>query len=307
MKRSPEPASEKGLAWQQEVFRYLEGLTSGRIAERQAPAEKAAADSDLATVPVSSGVSEFDARLGGGFFPGLWMIVGEPGADKTTFLESVAWEAVAYHRAVVYYALIEGAEAVRERLLGILAFIMADGGDSTPSGHAERRSDSERVADLDPTVWPAVFSRVWVVDSLPAGPEPVSGFLRSLERTLGDVASRVGHVPVVLIDDLATLLGGLGVESAMGAARVMAGLDGALVRCASAGLMAADPELTTLLPPLERAKAKGLVQLGHGRIELQSRSPLRLDVTIHENPHATWRGTLPLVLHSSVGVFTLAV
>jgi len=320
-------ASKKGLAWQQEVFGYLEGITSRRIAERQAAAERAAADhsrpdhpalepervgeveaadSYLAAALVSSGVGELDERLGGGFLPGLWMIVGQPGTDKRAFLESVAWEAVAHHQAVVYYALTEGAEAVRQRLLGILAFIVAEEADRTPDDHTERRSDSERSADLDLAVWPAVLSRLWIVDSLPGGPEPVGVFLRSLERTLGNVASRVGHVPVVLIDDLETLLRGLDVKSAMGAARVITGLDGALVRCTAAGLMAALPTLTTLLPPSEEAKTNGLFQLGHGLIELLSRSPVRLDITIHENPHAAWRGTLPLVLHSSLGMFTPA-
>ena len=327
MEKGPEKRTEKGLAWQREFFDYLDGMTPRRLAGWPAAHEgeivdDAATDSvaeeveptgvvevaDLGStaVPASSGIGELDARLGGGFFPGLWMVVGRPGAQTTAFLESVAWEAVARHQAVIYYALTEGATAARERLLATVAFIMTDGVDDTADGRVEWRSDSEGLVGLDPQAWHVVLSRVWLADSLPGGPEPVGVFLRSLEHTLENVASRVGQAPVVLIDDLESLVRGLGVESVRRAARVVAGLNGVLARCGSPGLMTSPPELTALVPRSDEAGAKGLVQLGHGRLELASRSPERMDVTIHENPHAPWRGTLPLVLHPSVGLFTLA-
>ena len=333
MKESSRQPSEKGLSWQRELFSHFEDVISRRLAERRAAEEMAsarsappessssyssppdvgsaaagdpAADGGLVAVPVSSGVGELDARLGGGFFPGLWMIVGPPGSDATAFLGSVAVEAVADHRAIVYYALAEGTDVVRGRLLDTLTVIMADGVDDAPGGVAERCSTPEELPALNPAVWLAVLSRMWLVESVPEGADPVGAFLRRLERTLEDVASELDQAPVVLIDDLETLLRGLRVEGAMGAARVVTGLNGAFLRCGSPGLMASPPQLATLLPSAEEVDLEGLLQLGHGLVELLPRSPVRMDVTVHQNPHAAWRGTLPLVLYPAFGMFAVA-
>lgn len=313
----------EGPTWEQEFLEYLEGIISRRLRERDATKDKESADhalsesdqaggievaeSGLDTIAASSGVHELDARLGGGFFPGLWTVVGPSTAGTTAFLESVALEAATNQWPIVYYALNDSMETVRERLLDVLACILADWAEDAPDGRIEPPSDCGHPPGLDRTLRAAVLSRVWILDSVPLGPDPVGAFLRSLEHTLEHVTPQAGLGPVVLIDDQTTLLRALRVESAQGALRAVAGLDGALLRRRSPGLMAALPDLAALLPPGEDAKAKGLIHFGRGRIELLPRSATRIDAIIRENIHATWRGTVPLVLHPSVGMFTSAV
>ena len=323
MKGSGGHTAGEGPTWEQEFLEYLEGIISRRLRERDATGHKQpdehavsepewvggieAADDGLATTAVSSGVHELDARLGGGFFPGLWTIAGPSAAGTTAFLESVALEAATSRLPVVYYALNESVEAVRERLLDALACIMAAWVEDALDGRMESPSNRGLLTGLDRTLLATVLSSVRILDSVPLGPDPIAAFLRSLEHTLGPVTPRVGSGPVVVIDDQTTLLRALRVESGQGALRAVAGLDGALLRRGSPGLMAALPDLVALLPPGEEAKTKGLIHLGRGHIELVSRSATRIDAIIRENTHATWRGAVSLVLHPSVCMFTSAV
>jgi hypothetical protein len=323
MKGSGGHTSGEGPTWEQEFLEYLEGIISKRLRERAAPiAEESAipippeseqagaievADGGLATMAVSSGVHELDIHLGGGFFPGLWTVAGPSAAVTTAFLESVALEAATNQRPVVYYALGDSVDAIRQRFLDVVACIAADWEEHRPNRREESPYDRSLPARPDRTLQAAVLSSIWIVDAVPQSPDPVGGFLRSLEETQKRVTPEAGSPPVVLIDDRTSLLRALGVESAQGALRTAAGLDGALLRRGSPGLMAALPDLAAILPPEEEAKARGLIHLGRGHIELVSRSATRIDAIIHENIHTTWRGRVPLVLHASEGMFTSAV
>jgi len=327
MKGSGEHGPDGPPTWEHEFLEYLDGIISQRLRERAAPiAEDSAeeptagappesaqaggvrsADSGLATTSVSSGVEDLDARLGGGFCPGLWTIAGASAVTTKAFLESVALENASNRRPVVYYALNESDETVRGRLLDALASIMTDSAEYGPSGRMESLPDDDPRAGLDSALKAAVLSNVWMFDSVPLSPDPVGAFLRSLEHTLDHVTSQTGPKPVVLIDDRTTLLRALHIQSAPGTLRAVAGLDGALLRRGSPVLMTALPDLAGLLTPEEAAKTRGLIQLGRGYIELLSRSTARVDAVIRENTQATWRGTVPLVFHSSVGMFTSAV
>ena len=323
MKGSSRHEGGEGPTWEQEFLEYLEGIISRRLRDRAATTDESSAEpalsepeqagaievahSGLVAVTVSSGVRELDARLGGGFFPGLWTIAGLSAEALTAFLESVALEAATNQRPVVYHALNASVEAVRERLLKVIAGIVAEWAENAPDGRVESSSDLGPPAGLDRALEAAVLSNVWIFDSIPLSPDPVGAFLRSLEHTLEHTTPQAGSRPVVLIDDRTTLLRALNIESAQGALRAVAGLDGTLVRRGSPGLLAAHTDLAALLPPEEEAKTKGLVHLGRGHIEFLSRSATRVDAIIRENTHSTWRGTVPLALHPSVGMFTSAV
>jgi hypothetical protein len=93
----------------------------------------------------ASGLAGLDDRLDGGFGPGLHLVLGPPGAGKTAFLDSVAWEAVCRERPVLYYTLREGGLGTWERLITALGHIL---GGPTVSLKAWLPKSSERSAAL---------------------------------------------------------------------------------------------------------------------------------------------------------------
>ncbi len=77
-----------------------------------------------------SGIAGLDARLAGGFGPGLHLVSGASGVDRAAFLDSVVWEAIASERPVIYYTLREGSFRAWQRLMGALGSIL--GGPTVP-------------------------------------------------------------------------------------------------------------------------------------------------------------------------------
>lgn len=224
---------------------------------------------------VPSGLDAVDVRLAGGFGAGLHLISGKTGVGTTAFLESVGWEAVASHRPVIYYALKEGAEGVRARMIRTLECLGVPG---------------EAFAT-------SVLPRLSLVETIPDSGNAVGAFLEDLRRRVHDLEGRQAQAPLLLLDDLDHLLLLTGPRLLVD---LLSRLDAALVAGRMAGLVA----MTKPYPPtsrLEDLPAQSALALA-----LLPGSPSEavayVGLDVRTNRRSGWTGAVPLVLDRRTGL-----
>jgi hypothetical protein len=191
----------------------------------------------LASGPVSTGLEEVDARLGGGFGAGVHLVTGRPGAGKTAFLESVGWEAVSSRCPVLYYAFREGSRGARASLAATLSALL---GLPPLDRHALRQGtaaadEPARVDSLDGVLRTSVLPWLEIVDAISGGSAEFEAFLADAGARSREAKKRHGELPLILIDDLESLARLTRVEPR---ARLLARLDEWLVGEALTGLIA---------------------------------------------------------------------
>ncbi|MCE5255032.1 MAG: hypothetical protein LLG45_12665 [Actinomycetia bacterium] len=243
-----------------------------------APFLSAAARADAtaeASGVVPSGLETVDVRLAGGFGAGLHLISGKMGVVKTAFLESVGWEAVASHRPVIYYALKEGGEGVRARMVHTLECLGVPG---------------EAFAT---TVSPWLS----LVETIPDSANAVGAFLEDVRRRVHDLGDRHAQPPVLLLDDLDHLLLLTGPRPLVD---LLSRLDAALAGAAVAGLVA----MTKPYPPtsrLENLPAQTVLALAllPGP---PSEAVAYIGLDVRTNRRSGWTGAVPLALDHRTGL-----
>jgi hypothetical protein len=260
--------------------------------------EQAARTPELAP----SGLATLDARLAGGFGPGLHLVSGRPGTGKTAFLESVAWEAVSSERPVLYYALKEGSLGAWERLISTLGNIL--GGPairlSALRAGALGPDDLETLPRLDLALQASVLPYVSLVETIPASADTLGAFIEDVRSRAGEARERRGMILLLLVDDLERLLL---LTRARPLAHLLARLDDALVAEGIPGLVATTPpersghglERPPVRTTLALASAAGPMDDDFGRVDLE----------LEINARTGWTGTLPLLLDRRCGLFAI--
>lgn len=196
----------------------------------------------LAPEPVSTGLEEVDARLGGGFGAGVHLVTSRPGAGKRAFLESMGWEAVSSRHPVLYYAFRKGSQGARTSLAATLSALL---GLLPLNRHALRQSadaagEPAQVESLDRVLRTSVLPWLEIVDAISSGPTEFEAFLADARARSREAKKRHGRLPLILIDDLESLARLTRVKPR---ARLLAQLDEWLVGEALTGL------ITMAIPP----------------------------------------------------------
>jgi hypothetical protein len=248
-----------------------------------------------------SGLPTLDARLGGGFGPGIHVVLGMAGTANTAFLEAVAWEAVGSRRPVLYFAFKTESLRVWERLIATLGSIL-DGPGIAPAALRGRElmpDDLQTLSRLDSALQTSVLPYISLVDR-PTKGRDLSIFLTELLSRAEEVAEQHGRPPLVLIDGLEELLALTGSPPL----QVLSRLDETLAADSLPGLLAAGsggyaqgagrqlPSSSVL--SLEVA-APGSAMLG-GHVDLQ----------VQKNSATGWTGEVPLLLDALSGLFAEA-
>lgn len=250
--------------------------------------------------PVSTGFADLDDHLGGGFRPGAYLVTGRPGIGKTAFLESVAWETLTARRPVLYYALRGGVIGARARLLRTLGSIL----DSPPlPPHALRDHELDPntlalVTALDLTFRSTVLPWLSLIDTVPACAAGLGGFIEDLRRRSFVVGERHGTTPLVLVDDLGSLLLLTGARSPR---NLLSRLDTALQASSLAGLIA----MSVLDPFVSRTDglpSQTTLALVRMVISLDD-TPAPVALKVQRNTVTGWTGTVPLLLDGRSGLF----
>ena len=246
-----------------------------------------------------SGITNLDARLAGGFGPGLHLVSGPSGADRVAFLDSVVWEAVASGRPVIYYTLREGSLRAWERLIGALGSIL--GGPTVPLARFRAEevgtADVEVLMHLDTALQRSVLPFVSLVDSIPAHPDTLSAFVEDVRSRAREAEERHGRLPLLVVDDLerfSFLVGSRRIT------RVLFRVDEVLSADHTPGLVAAG---------LPRSPANGL-EAAPGQTML-ALEPVRsvqedvfglVDLRLLINNQTGWTGVLPLLVDRQTGL-----
>ena len=253
--------------------------------------------------PARSGLADLDDHLGGGFGPGLHLIVGLPGSGKTAFLESLAWEAVGSRRPSLYYALSSGSLKVWERLIATLGAILEGPGifPAALRGRDLPPEDVETLARLDAALQASVLPYLSLVDAAPGSISSLSAFVEGVRSHSQKAAEQHGRLPLVLVDDLDELVALTRSQSPL---HVLSRLDAALAADSIPGLLAAGSE-GAFAAAVDRLPVRTVVALmpvvgGPGG------SNGRVDLEVRKNSATGWTGTVPLLLDPSSGLFAEA-
>lgn len=247
---------------------------------------------------LSSGIASLDSRLGGGFGPGLHLVTGASAGGRTSFLDSVAWEAVASEHPVIYYTLREGSLQTWERLITALASILGE--PAVPLATRRRGlvgADVEVLTRLDAALQRSVLPFLCLVETIPAHPDALGAFLEDMLSRARETRENHRKTPLVLVDDLDRLLF---LTAHRRPRHLLFRLEEVLSGDAVPGLLAAAlpyrpgagvetrPAQTTLV----------LEQASYGQESDLAPMDLRLVV----NNQTGWTGTLPLVVDSGSGL-----
>ncbi len=281
-------------------------LVLGRTSDPQASAAESSAflrrylgeQSRLAeTVP--TGLAGLDDCLGGGFGPGLHLVIGPAEVGKTAFLESVAWEAISSARPVLYYALDEGVIGAWERMISTFACFLGIPIDvEALRDHRLSADGLESLARVDLAFQSSVLPYLSLVDSLPASSDAMSALPSDISSRAREAKERHGLAPLLLIDDLGRLLL---LAPAEPLPHLLGRLDDVLAADSITGLLAgavADPfsliqeELPVrTVVTLSLRDAYEDDHLVHVNMEVQGSSP------------TSRSATLPMVLERRTGLF----
>jgi len=250
--------------------------------------------------PASSGLAGLDDRLGGGLGYGLHLVLGAPGAGKTAFLESLAWEAVAGQRPGLYYALKTGSLRVWERLIATLGTIL-DGPAITPSalrGQELAPEDAETLGRLDAALQASVLPYLSLIDAAPASTGSLSAFVEDVRSRGQEAGEQHGRLPLVLVDDLEALVTLTGSRSPL---HLLSRINDALVGDSMPGLLACAPA-SPLFAELERLPVQTVLALMPVLPSTTATSE-RVDLEVRKNAATGWTGTVPLLLDPWSGLF----
>ena len=245
-----------------------------------------------------SGLARLDERLGGGFGPGLHVLQGKPEVGKTAFLQSVALEAVASSRPVLYYALKEGSLGLWERLVSSFSHIL--GGPPIPlsalHAHTLAPGDLEALAGIDRALKDSVLTHLSLIETVSAHPDDLSALVEEVRSGAEEARSEHGRTPLVIIDDLERLLL---LSGARPIELLLSSLDDVLSADAVPCLMA----VATPGPAgaAEGVSAQTLLTLVSTSVTEEGFSHGRLE--IEANAATGWTGALPLLLDRCSGVF----
>ena len=135
---------------------------------------------------ISSGYERLDDLMGGGLRPGLHFLTGHHTRMRRAFLDNLMWGAVEHKRPIWYCALDTGAQAVWERMIVALGYLLGE-----PVLPQELRASSgvddvgDRVGRIDAALVEGVFPYVWLRDSVEMAEQGSPGqFLASLDAWL---------------------------------------------------------------------------------------------------------------------------
>jgi hypothetical protein len=291
---------------------YVEALVSG-ISAAGGPGLSANAQSgflqrflertDRWTELAPSGIPPVDARLGGGFGPGLHVVAGGPGVGKTAFLESAAWEAVSSERPVLYYAFKEGALGAWRRLVSTLGYILD--GPTVPLGNlrsgALTPGDVDTLRRLDLSLQTSVLPYLCLVEHRPVGVDTLGAFVEDVRSRAQTAQERHGRVPLLLVDDLDGLLPPARSQSQ---SRLLVSLGEALVADSIPGLLATTQSDRSPTRP-ERLPCKTMLTLASAPVAARGHWD-HLSLDLQTSVLSGWKGKIPLVLDRRSGLFTHA-
>jgi hypothetical protein len=243
-----------------------------------------------------SGLPSLDAHLGGGFRPGAHVLLGPPGAGKTAFLLSLAWDAVSRGVPVLFYSLKDGGLTIWRRLIATVGEMLGEG--SLPFDefydHQPTPQDLETLARLDGILQTSVLPLLTLVDGVPARPDLPAALLDDVRIHAEDAAERHGRAPILLLDDIESLLL-LGADEPAG--RALSRLDESLHAESMTGLFTA----TSTTP--DGWSPRNL----HVRMVLALRpcdaAPTRIDLDILADARNGGGRLLPLLFDGRTGLF----
>ncbi len=246
-----------------------------------------------------SGLADLDHRLAGGFGAGLHLLLGQPGVERTAFLDSLAWEAVTSERPVVYYSLLQRSLGAWERLVSTLGSIL---GDSTisPASLRTRRLDPDELRTLtrlDLALQNSVLPFLSLVDAIPANTDPVSAFIDDVRSRAREAEERHGGSPLLLVDDLERLLL---LTGARAQGPVLLRLEDTLIADSLTGLVAT-------IQPDRSPHGLGGLPAQTTLVLMQAPGSAdyvfeRVDLEVLTNARTGWTGTLPLILDRRSGL-----
>ena len=276
---APDPA---GVSANHEPSRFLR-----RFLQRSAPSPE----------PARSGLACLDRYLGGGLSSGLHLVLGEQAANRTAFLESIAWEAVVDRRPALYYAFKDGSLEVWERLIVTLSAITDRDGivPSALRGADLVPSEKEALHRLDAELQSSVLPYLCLMDRVTGPGADLSGFIDRLHSRGQEAAEQHGRLPLVLVDDLEELTAITGSRSPL---HLLSRLDAALASHSLPGVLTSGPD-GALLRQMDKLPVRSVMALtelpggGGGRVELE----------VLKNTATGWIGSVPLLLDPASGLF----
>jgi AAA domain len=254
----------------------------------------------------SSGLARLDHHLGGGFVCGLHLVLGLPGAGKTAFLESLAWEAVSHQRPVIYYALKSGGLQVWEHFVITLAAILDEPAVTREvlRAHELARENVEALRRLDAALQDSVLPYVSLVDATPASTRSASVMIEDVRSRTQEAVGEHERLPLILIDDLQHLLTLTGSRSP---SDLLARFDDAFTAESITGLVAAAPADLARGGTERRLAARTVLVLTPGGSSpggsAASDTPEQVELEVRKNMITGWTGTVPLLLDRRSGLF----
>ncbi len=252
----------------------------------------------------SSGIPDLDTRLAGGLMPGLHLLAGHAGEEKTALMLSALWQAVSAQRPVIFYAFREGSFRVWMRLVAALATLEADSGRPALSLVQLRRAhlsvaQIDQLVHLDRLLQITVFSVVSLVDGSTTGIATPDHLLEDLRARSREAREQAKPMPLVVVDDLDRLILDHPEQSVT---RALTLLGEVLEEECASGLVAA-----TLAEPLagtaDAPRTQTVLVLGK-TVETASEHLGRATLEVRANAAGGWTGTVPLLLDFSSGLFT---
>lgn len=174
-----------------------------------------------------SGLDSLDRALGGGFAPGLHLVLGPARCGKSAFILTLAWHAVSERRPVLLYSPRDGTQVVWERLIATTAIVLGERALSadTLRGAKTEDVDLKRLTLLDAALQDSVLPFLSLRGTLPADEDAPSAFVQQIRDHAQDTGERQSFPPLLLLDDLESLLVRAGTPPA---GKVLARLDRAL-------------------------------------------------------------------------------
>jgi hypothetical protein len=231
-------------------------------------------------------------------------VLGPPGAGKTAFLESLAWEAVGDHRPSLYYALRTGTMRVWERLISTLGAILQEPGVSPDvlRAHELAPEGLETLGRLDALLQSSVLPFVTLIDATPASTASVGAFIEDVLARSLEAGEHHGRLPLVLVDDLGRLAELTGSRSPLG---LISRLGDALAADSLPGFVTGEVD-PACVRETEWTRLQSVLVL-HPIAPSSSELPRRVDLEVRHNATTGWTGTVPVLLDPSSGLFAESV